>query len=189
MLMLGPPHPGAFTRRQCVATLLGPDGHGSQRRAWRGLAQHAVDATQRPLLRLAGDGDPAVRGFRRQSRKLADAAEAVRISGTRCGAGKESLGAQVRRRPTATAPAITHDLSAGGSPFAGITAVLFGGRPDQAGSLVLPEARGAECSISEHFAAENGTIDGPWFGPYVRVCAGLPYSLTFREVRRGRCRN
>ena len=39
----------------------------------------------------------------------------------------------------------------------------------------------AECSISEHSAAENRTIDGPQLGPYVRVCAGLPYSLTFRR--------
>ena len=50
--------------------------------------------------------------------------------------------------------------------------------PDQAGSLVLAEARVAECSISEHSAARSTTIDGPQFGPYVRTCAKLPYSLT-----------
>ena len=76
MLMHDPPHPGAFIRRQCLEPL-----DLTVTEAAKGLAVSRNTLSmllKRPPRHIPRDGHPVVGGIRRQPRKLADPANAVR---------------------------------------------------------------------------------------------------------------
>ncbi len=80
MPMKNPPHPGGFVLRQCIEPL-GLSITDSRRA--RRHADHALGTGEREARHLSRDGRAVVQGFRRQCRKLAGAAGAIRTGASR----------------------------------------------------------------------------------------------------------